>query len=129
MANHVDDVLALAAMEIAPRLLLNGWDAFANSPETPEDTIAYYERTGKIGVSNFFGNRRLFGSPEHCQAFDAWHDLRHIIVKGTYDLAGEMKVNEVQQGDLLEWWRTSRVPVTTAKHLIDAGEVHVGQAQ
>lgn len=113
MIDHVDNVLALAAMEIAPRVLPKGWVACSASPDTLKDATAYFERTGKIAVSNAFSAKRLFANAECCQAFDAWHDHAHVTLQASFDLPGERSVNDHQQAQLLDWWKGSRVPVTT----------------
>lgn len=114
--DHVDDVLAQAAQEIVPRLLPNGYVACGDSPGTLDEVIAFFERTGKVAVSNAFNAKRLFGTPAVCQCFDAWHDYCHVLTRGSFDIPGEKLVNTAQQAHLLQWWRTSKVPVTEASY-------------
>lgn len=112
MTDHVDNVLALAALEIAPRICswvgCDGDDA----PGTLEEVIAFHEKFGCLGVSNFYDDTRLFGSLEACQAFDAWHDHCHFRLRASFDLAGEILVNDCQQSQLRSWYKKSRRPVS-----------------
>jgi hypothetical protein len=112
MYDHVDNVLALAATEIASRLCVI--DALPDdlAPGSLEACTEYFHRCGRVGVSAYFAPERLFGTPEACQAFDAWHDLCHIKLQASFDLPGEIRVNDCQQAQLRNWWRKSRRPVT-----------------
>lgn len=114
-ANHVDPALALATMEIAPLLMPNGWIAETNSPGTLADCAAAYLRHGgRPVVSDWWKpGETLMGSPDHWQAFNAWHDFCHITLGATFDPAGERRVNDMMHHHLLDWWRKSKVPITS----------------
>lgn len=112
MSDHVDNVLALASQEIVSsrgiRVVALGDDA----PGTLEECTRFFNETGCIGVSDFFDTTRFFGTPEACQAFDAWHDHCHVQLQATFDLEGEVRVNDCQQAQLRKWWQKSRRPVS-----------------
>lgn len=111
--DHVDNVLALASQEIvAAKDIKIASLSDKVAPGTLEDCIEFYERTGCVGVSNFMSSTRLFGTLEVCQAFDAWHDFCHIKLRASFDLDGEIKVNDCQQAQLKNWYRNCRRPVT-----------------
>lgn len=131
---HVDEVLAMASTEIAAKLMPQGFGVVAvkDAPNTMEDAIAAYKNTGKIVVSNYMSRDRLFGTPECNQSFDAWHDFCHVMLRATFDIPGEMKVDAMQQAHLMEWWKNSTNPVTEAS-IVRAREVlsinNVGRLQ
>ena len=113
---HVDQALALATAEIAPFLMPAGWIVTNDVPDCLEGIIQFFQQNGKIAVSDYWGDDTLFDSPELSQAFNAWHDYRHITALGSFDQAGERRVNDAMHEDLFHWWNNSRVPITSAAY-------------
>lgn len=113
---HVDETLARAAIEIAPHAT-PGWIVLPHgAPETLADCTAFYNANGKMGVSPGVGNKRLFATANCNEAFDAWHDHCHVKLQASFDLDGEIRVDNCQQDTLQAWWKGSRIPVTMAAY-------------
>jgi len=110
MRTDIDTTLALATLEIAPRVT-PGWNVRADAPETLEACIAAYQESGKVIVFPGDYPGALFADPRCNEAFNAWHDWCHIKGGYSFDLAGEKLVHACMMADITEWWRTSRVPV------------------
>jgi len=114
--SHVDEALALATMDITAKLMPQGWDVVNDVPDSLEGIVRYFVEHGKVAVSNYFGSDTLFGCPKHSQAFNAWHDYRHITQLGAFDRPGERLVDDAMHADLLKWWEESKTPITSAAY-------------
>lgn len=113
MLKHTDHTLALASVEIAPKLV--SWRAFNAAPSTLAAVKAHFVATGKMGVSDAFSPKRLFGTAHACQAFDAWHDFSHVRTDGAFDIPGETLVDDMQQAELMDWARDRSVPANALR--------------
>lgn len=111
MRNNVDDTLARATIEIAPRVT-PGWNVRPHAPETLEACIAAYQESGKLVVFPGDYPGALFAEARCNEAFNAWHDWCHIKGNYAFDLAGEKLVHACMLADMTAWWQASRVPVT-----------------
>jgi len=78
-----------------------------------------------VAVSDYFGDDTLFGCQPHSQAFNAWHDFRHITELGAFDQQGERRVNAAMEADLFTWWKNSRIPITSAAYQRALTVLHV----
>lgn len=113
--DHVDALLALAAVDIARELCPQGWDEVPASeePGTYEAMMAHYNRTGRIAVAQKSafrsGAKRLWGSAEPWQAFFVWHDRAHVEVPNSFNPEGEAKVHDLQVAQFRAW--AGKLPV------------------
>lgn len=93
-----DDLVGEIARDVLPR----GWRACSGSPDTLEEVIRNFERTGDMIVTNSRPRTTVFGSFEKLIAFRAWHDWIHWKYVGEFTLPGELMVGHVHVGGLVE---------------------------
>lgn len=100
----VDEVFARASVDITRRLGIRYHRLPTNeAPDTLAATVAYYNKHNALGVGNHWHGRRFFGERDNANAFDAWHDWSHVTLNASFDAAGEVEVNKLQQAHLFSW--------------------------
>lgn len=114
-------VLALARQRL-PR----GWKACGGSPNSLEDVIKVFERTGDMIVTNSVPKTAVFGDFATLVAFRAWHDWLHWKYVGEFTLPGELMVGHVHVGGLVaELGFTDEVQAMGALALIQVYQQNV----
>lgn len=90
-----------AVLEIAHKLMPEGWDVSADAPETYEELQDHYRFTKRVLVSNQNSGSTIYASAEVNHAFRAWHDYHHIHAHYDLSLKGEYKTAKAQQSNLI----------------------------
>lgn len=92
----LDPELNQAIVALVEDLLPQGFDVSPDAPETFEELVANYAKTGRLVVSSLHSDRTIYGSPSVNYAFRAWHDWVHVACNCPLTLEGERDAALIQ---------------------------------
>lgn len=96
----LDPDMDKACIEIAKRLMPDGYDVADDAPNTFEDLVDRVGKTGKMVVWSGASDKTIFGSPEANYAFRAWHDICHLRGMHRFTPEGELATLKEQIADV-----------------------------
>lgn len=103
----VDVLFERATLEIAAKLLPQGWRGHDKAPANLKDLKALWANCARFGnaviVSDLHCDRTVFSGPAANMAFRAWHDYRHITENAEFNDVGEHLVHDAMCHDLALW--------------------------
>ncbi len=94
-------------VEIAGRLLPNGFDVAEDAPTSLEQLVERMNRTGRMCVWSGASEYTIYGSPRVNFAFRAWHDWCHWRGRFPFTFLGEAATCEMQWRHLADWYPDS----------------------
>jgi hypothetical protein len=119
-------ILNQAIIEIATRLLPDGFDVSDHAPQTYEDLKALMDAGNRMLVWSGGSEDTIYKEPHVNCAFRGWHDLCHWRGQFPFTLEGEVATCEMQCRQLLEFCGTNE---TTLKWCTVLRAEIIGQAK
>jgi hypothetical protein len=92
----LDHGLNVAILQIAQRLLPQGFDVSDKAPDSYEALVACFESGGRYVVFSDGSENTIYGDPEVNHHFRAWHDWCHWQGKYDFSLEGELGAYRMQ---------------------------------
>lgn len=89
-----------ACKHMAEKIFPQGFDVTANAPNTYEDLVSHYAKTGRMAVWNGASDKTIFGDDQANYAFRAWHDSCHLRGMHPFTPEGEEGAFEEMVSDV-----------------------------
>lgn len=92
--------LNVCVLTMAAKLFPCGFDVGPDAPSSLQAIKDHVEKTGRMKVSDEFGDTSIYGDKEVNCAFRAWHDFHHLRGNHEFTPEGEYQVAVAQCKDI-----------------------------